>query len=248
MKERQQRIYDLINTQGSATIEQLKSAVYASEATIRRDLKQMEQNGLVLRVWGGAVSSNKVNCDLPSFLRSTINIQAKKKIAQTACGLLKNNMSIFLPSGTTVTQLAKMFGSFKNLTVITTCPDIVEILKSYPSIKIISLGGQLHEGYDFAGSLTSANISQFNADVMFFSCSGITENGFTSHDEIRLEIIQQMRKHSAKTVLLADTSKVGKTYIYNGFGLENIDFVIMEKRPENPELVKILGKKLITEK
>jgi len=248
MRERQQRIYELVNKQGNATIEQLKQTVFASEATIRRDLDKMEKQGLLLRVWGGAVSASKANCDPPSFLRSTTNINAKKKIALNACSLLKDNICIFLPSGTTVTQFARMFGSYKNITVITSCPDIIDILKSHPSATVISTGGELYEGYDFAGTLTADNIEKFNADIMFFSCSGITPGGFTSHDAVRLDIIHKMHKNSTKTVLLADTSKVGKKYIYNGFGFENIDFVIMEKSPDDKELIKVLGEKLITEK
>ena len=56
---------------------------------------------------------------------------------------------------------------------------------------------------------------------------------------------KKMQKNSKKTVLLADTSKVGKKYIYNGFGFDCIDYVIMEKNPNHLELVKTLGKKLI---
>lgn len=248
MKERQQRIYEILNKQGNATVEQLKHAVFASDATIRRDLKKMEQQGLLMRVWGGAVSANKVNCDPPAFVRNNTNINAKKRIAYNAIGLLKNNSSVFLPSGTTVTQFSRLLDAFENLTVITTCPDIIDILKSNSSARVISLGGELYEGYDFAGALTVNNIDNFNADFLFFSCSGITANGFSSNDEVRLDIIQKMQKNSAKTVLLADTSKIGKKFIYKGFGFENIDYVIMEKQPEDKELIKTLGKKLITTK
>lgn len=245
MKERQQRIYELVNKQGSATIEQLKNSVFASEATIRRDLNSMEKQGLILRVWGGAVSANKATCDPPSFLRSTTNLNAKKKIARSATRLLSDNMCIFLPSGTTVTQLAKLLNPFKNITVITPCPEIIDILKTHPSARVICLGGELYEGYDYAGNLTLDNIENFNADIMFFSGSGITNDGFTSQDSNRLDIMKKMQKNSKKTVLLADTSKVGKKYIYNGFGFDCIDYVIMEKNPNHLELVKTLGKKLI---
>ena len=72
------------------------------------------------------------------------------------------------------------------------------------------------------------------------------EKGFTSHDAVRLDIIRKMQKNSARTVLLADTSKVGKKYMYKGFGFESIDYVVMEKQPEDQGLVKTLGRKLLT--
>lgn len=244
MKERQQRIYELVCQQGNATVEQLKQAVFASGATIRRDLEQMERQGLLLRVWGGAVAAGKADCDPPSFVRNTANMGAKKKIAQTACALLKNNVSVFLPSGTTVTQLAKLLGQFKNLTVITNCPEVMELWKHQPSVKMICLGGEVYEGYDLAGPMTVQNIGNYHADYLFFSCSGLTAEGFTSHDAQRLEIIQAMQRNSAKTVLLADTSKVGKSYLYKGFGFAEIDHVIMEQLPPDDALGKTLGDKL----
>ena len=245
MKERHQRIFEIINKDGSATIEQLKNAVYASEATIRRDLDAMERQGLVLRVWGGAVSTKKANGDPPAFLRNTSNINAKKKIAATARGLLKNNATIFLPSGATVLHFAKQLTAFENIVVITNSFDVMEVLKQHPTARVVFLGGEMYEGYDVAGSITADNIERFNADYLFFSCSGITADGFSSHDSVRLDIIRRMQKHSAKTVLLVDSSKVGKKFIYNGFGFDKIDCVVMEKQPNNEKLTSVLGDKLI---
>jgi len=248
MKERQEKIWQILNKQGSATVEQLTQAVYASEATIRRDLQKMEQQGRIKRVWGGAAAASGVNCDPPSFTRNNTNINAKRKIAACAAGLLQANTSVFLPSGSTVTQLSRLLHNFENLTVITSCLDIIDILKGSPTVSVLCLGGELYEGYDFTGTITAGNIERFNADVLFFSCSGITPEGFSSNDAVRLDIIRKMHKNSTKTVLLADTSKVGKKYMHKGFGFDEIDYVIMEKQPEDEALVKALGEKLIIDK
>lgn len=245
MKDRYERIYKILNKQGSATVEQLKNEVFASEATIRRDLNQMEQQGLLIRVWGGAVSVNKNNCDPPAFVRSITNIHVKKQIARKAINFLQDNMSVFIPSGATVTELAKLFDRFKNLTVITTGLDIINIVNNHSSITVIVPGGELYENYDFVGTLASENIDRFSADLCFFSCSGITADGYTANDMVRLDIIKKMQQNSTKNILLIDTSKVGKKSTYKGFGFDNIDYVIMEKIPDDIELIKALGKKLI---
>lgn len=248
MIERQKRIYDIVNHHGNATVEQLANAVFASNATIRRDLNEMERNGLLVRVWGGAVAVNKINGDPPGFIRSITNKNHKKKIAQNAISFLHDNMSVFLPSGSTVTELSKLFNMFENLTVITTGLDIINTLNKYSSIKLIVPGGEIYEHYDFAGTLAGNNIDGFNADLFFFSCSGITADGFTSNDIHRLDIIQKMHANSGQTILLVDTSKIGKKSTYKGFPFDDIDYVIMEKMPEDKDLIKILGKKLITTK
>lgn len=246
MNERQERIYGILNKRGSASIEQLCGEVFASPATIRRDLNAMEQEGLLVRTWGGAISSNQVNNDPPLFIRSNTNTHAKRAIAKTAAGFLHDNASVFLPSGTTVTEVAKQMHRYKNLTVFTNGLDIIGALNNHLSAKIIVLGGELYENYDMIGSLADSAIDSLNADLFFFSCSGISAEGFTSSDMVRLDIIKKMKKNSAKTILLADTSKVGKKYTYRGFDFAYVDHVVMERRPDDIALVKALGKKLVT--
>lgn len=245
MKERHKRICEILEAQGSVTVEQLTKQLFASEATVRRALKEMEQQGLLVRIWGGAVSVNKNDYDPPPFIRSITNLRAKRQIARKACGFVRDNISIFIPSGSTVAELTKLFIEFKNLTVITTGLDNINVLKNYPFIKLIVPGGELHEGYDFVGTVTNETIDRFSADLLLFSCSGITADGFTSKDALRLDIIKKMQKNSTKVVLLSDSSKVGKKYTYKGFGFENIDYVIMEKMPSSQALINRLEKKLI---
>ena len=248
MNERQEMIYRILNKQGNASVKQLKQEVFASDATIRRDLKQMEQEGLLIRTWGGAVSKSKTNSDPPVFVRSKANVNAKNEIARTAIGFLQSNTTVFLASGTTVTKLANLFHMCENLTIITNGLDTAAALSNHVSAKVIITGGDIYENYDLVGTLTESVIDQFNADLFFFSCSGITAEGFSSSDIFRLSIIKKMKKNSVKTILLADTSKVGKKYTYKGFGFEDIDYVVMETIPDDRALRKSLGNKIVTTK
>ena len=245
MNERQERIYKIIEKLKNATIEQLSKEVFASPATIRRDLAKMENEGLIARVWGGAVLSGTNTLDPPEFVRSNANIDAKKAIARKALSLIKENSSLFLPSGTTVKEFCKILGALKDVTVITNSLDVLNTLSDNSSFKIYSLGGELYERYDFVGSATLNTIDKFSAEFLLFSCSGITANGFTSNDLNRLDVIEKMQKNSAKTILLCDTSKVNKKRMYNGFDLSKIDYVVMEKMPNDTALIQKLKDKLI---
>ena len=245
MNERQERIYKIISKLKNATIEHLSNEVFASPATIRRDLTKMENEGLIVRVWGGAVLTGANTLDPPKFVRSNANLEAKKLIARKALSLIPENSSLFLPSGTTVAEFCKLLPSLKDVTVITTSLDALNSLGQTSSFKIYSLGGELYERYDFVGSTTLNAIDKFSADYLLFSCSGITENGFTSNDINRLDVIERMQKNAKKTILLCDTSKVNKKCMYNGFDFSKIDFVIMEKAPQNSALIQKLKDKLI---
>ena len=248
MNDRQEKIYNLINRRGSVSISLLRKEIYASEATLRRDLRQMEQDGLLIRTWGGAMATGGINSDLPPFVRTNANPREKGRIAQKASTLLRDNMTVFLASSTTVTHLARELHRFQNLTVITNGLETATALKGHPSTNIILLGGELYENYDLVGPVTESTLRQFNADICFFSCSGITAEGFTSIDINRLNVFKQMREHSNQAILLADSSKVGKKYTYNGIPFEELDYVVMEAIPKDAALQKALGKKLLTPK
>ena len=245
MNERQERIFQIIQKLDNVTIEHLCKEVYASPATIRRDLSKMERDGLIMRVWGGAMLSNKKSLDPPQFVRSNENQSAKRKIAQKALSFISEGSSIFLPSGTTVKELSLMLNRMKDLTVISNSLDVINTLNQTSSFKIYALGGALYERYDFVGPLTNKYIDGFFSDFLFFSCSGISANGFTSNDLNRLEIINRMQKNATKTILLCDSSKVNKKCMHNGFSFDKIDFVIMEKLPSDKALIEKLKDKLI---
>lgn len=245
MNDRQKRIYNVIEKNGNASVEQLVREVFASPATIRRDLTKMEADGIITRIWGGAMLSNKAGMDPPAFARAVENVSAKKSIARKALQLISEGSSVFLPSGSTVSELCKILTTFSDLTVITTCIDFVDEIRKSSSIKVFVPAGELYERHDIVGALTKSSIEKFYADYFFFSCSGLTADGFTSNDLNRLEVLETMSTHSAKTVLLCDSSKVGKKCTYFGFELEKIDVVIMDKSPKDKVLIEKLGKKLI---
>ena len=155
-------------------------------------------------------------------------------------------VAVFMPMGSSVLALCKILNVFNDLTVITTCIDAVNILREYSNFKIFLPAGQLHDREDVVGPLTKNSLERFYVDVFFFSCTGINANGFYSNDLARLEVFETMQRHSAKTVLLVDSSKVGKKGTYVGFGFDKIDYVIMDEKPNDKDLVKALGSKLIT--
>lgn len=245
MNERQERIYKIIERFDNVTIERLAREVYASPATIRRDLTKMERDGLISRVWGGAILSNKKTLDPPQFIRSNENQQAKRKIVTKALSLIPEGSSLFLPSGTTVKELCSVLVRMNDLTIITNSLDVINTISQTSSFKIFALGGNLYENYDFIGPLTNNYIDGFSADFLLFSCSGITADGFTSNDINRLEIINRMQKNATKTILLCDSSKVGKSCMLKGFDLSKIDYIIMEKAPNDKALLEKIKEKLI---
>ena len=112
--ERYAKIYEYVRMRGSVTVQYLTKHVFASEATIRRDLEEMEKRGMLKRVWGGAILPT-LDKDIPSFVRIKSNPEKKEKIAEIASLLLKSSTSIFFDSSTTCLALVPYMKQHKNI-------------------------------------------------------------------------------------------------------------------------------------
>ena len=136
----------------------------------------------------------------------------------------------------------------KNLVVVTNSLHVSKMLDNETEASIIILGGHVYEGTILAGRTVVEAVRQYHTDLMFFSCSGISASaGLTSLEPRVVEVSQEMMRHTSKRILLADSSKVGVETLLTLSDLSVLDYVIMEKVPDDPELVRILGDRLITE-
>ncbi len=160
---------------------------------------------------------------------------------------LTSSSSIFMESSTTCLSLIKHMKDLKNNVVITSSLHASRLLANNTDASIILLGGQVYEGSILTGHLAVESVKQFHTDMMFFSCSGISASaGITSIEPKVVEVSREMMRHTSKKILLADTSKVGIETLHLLADLSLPDYVIMEKAPDDEELVNILGDRLIT--
>jgi DeoR family myo-inositol catabolism operon transcriptional repressor len=156
-------------------------------------------------------------------------MDAKKKLCAAASSFITDNMTLFLAASTTVECIVPLLLGYKNLTVITNSPDIPKMLIG-SNINVYSTGGKfLHHSNAYVGEFARNVIRSFNADLLFFSASGVTENGkitvLTGDDDIQ----KTMMENAAKTCFLFDNTKFGKTYRHTICTLKDVDIVITDK-------------------
>lgn len=246
-EDRYSKIYEIVKEKKSVTVQYLSKQLYASEATIRRDLQNMEKQNLLQRVWGGAMMPS-VDRDLPSFVREQTNTEAKEKIAKIASRFLTNSCSVFMDSSSTCLPLIPYMKPLKNVVLITSSLTVSLEATQNTDVSVIVIGGQVFDGKILTGHVAVESVKQFHTDLMFFSCSGIsTGSGLTSIEPKVAEVSWEMMRHSSKKILLCDSSKVGVEKLLTLADLSVPDYVIMDRIPDDPELVKILGDRLITE-
>ena len=231
--ERQEEILDILSRNNSATVEELASMLYVSGATIRRDLRQMERQGLIKRSHGGAMPFKSTTEESAFALREQENIVAKKTIANLAAKLVKNGDSIFLDSSSTTGLTIPLLNNLQYLSVTTIGLRNALLLSQTNNIKIYIAGGQVHNhSNSIIGSDTIDYISRIHADVALISCAGVDlKAGFTDGDIEQGKLKRQMKANSKKVVMLCDSTKFGNTFMCGDLTFGDVDYLITDKMP-----------------
>ena len=216
--EREKQILEVLLKEKRVTVQQLAKRLFTSEPSIRRDLASLEQQHLIKRIHGGAVleetalSKNKI----PFLIREYEQSSAKTLIAQKAIDLVCDNDVVFLDASTSCYYLIPFLASKRNLTVITNGVKTLAKLAEY-DINTFSTGGALiNSCLVLVGDEACRNIEAFNADIAFFSCRGVSEEGFLTDIAREENIVRKsMIQNSKKAYLLCATEKFGKKYYHN---------------------------------
>ena len=234
-RERHNKIIDILEKRSSASVHYLAQALYVSEPTIRRDLAALQEQGKIRRTFGGAVLSDMINREVPFALREHENRRAKDAIARMAVKQIRDGQIIFLDASSTVSYLTPYLASFSDLTVITNSPK-TSLKLAELKIRSLSTGGLLLENsIAFVGAHAENFVRNFNADIFFFSCRGITEDGQltdSSMEESQLRRI--MMQHAKKKVFLCTANKIGRQYMYNLCTANAVDGILCEKELPPP--------------
>ncbi len=210
--ERRQRIFEYIETKGSATVSELSKELSVSEMTIRRDLKIAERDGAIKKTFGGAVSSFGTGLEPSPNSRRHHHLEEKQQIAQRAIELIDDGDTLIFDCSTTVFELASLLKKKKvNLTVITCGPYTVLELSRNKQISVISTGGIFNSALGgYVGPETELILTRLNADKLFFSCFGVCFEGLTDPNVLLSSLKRQMLKSAREIIFLADYSKFGK--------------------------------------
>lgn len=215
--ERQNRILEIIAQRQSVSVDDLCNTLYSSGATIRRDLKILENSGLIRRTHGGAVYIGGGARDFPMMMRENEHLDLKAKIAKKALPLIQDGQTLFMDSSSTVCQLAQQLaasGHLHDLRVITNGLKTATILSKAEGVRVYMTGGALRENaMSLIGTHAQEFASRFHADWAFISCRGVsTEVGITDANEDESSLKSVYIRNAKRTVVLADSSKIGQQF------------------------------------
>ncbi len=234
--ERLTKILAKINEMQSVNIKTLMQLFYASEATIRRDLRTLEEEGLIIRSHGRALSvATKADTTI-SFANRKQTAKAQKiLIAQKAVETcVKEGYVIMLDASSTVMETVAFLKNHKDVIVMTSGIETLLHL-AQTDLKYYSSGGQaFNKSYSFIGQTAIDTIKSMNADVCFVSCHGLSENGYATDNSIfENDVRKAILKQSRRKVLLIDSTKINKNCYSNLCHISDFDDVYCDK--ELPE-------------
>ncbi|HEY5812633.1 MAG TPA: DeoR/GlpR family DNA-binding transcription regulator [Terrimicrobiaceae bacterium] len=227
--ERQNRIAELVATQGKVHITQLVKLFDVTEVTLRKDLNALEGKGLLKRTHGGAVNVRPPLAQ-EVVTRTARHAKAKAKIAEACVELVSHGEAIFLDCGTTVHEIAKhLVGTSKRVMVLTSGPATAETIADVSWISHVMLGGQLRRlSGCVSGPLATEQLRNFTISTAFIGVSGITDAGITVADLSEARLKAAVIERASRVVVPLDHSKVGLADFAHVCPLNQIDIVVTD--------------------
>jgi DeoR family glycerol-3-phosphate regulon repressor len=231
LKERQDAIARTIAEKGRVAVPELAERFDVTQDCIRKDLKQLEMQGLARRVYGGAVSPDP-KPEREVLKRFDTNHDEKVLIAQTAYELVAADDSVFLDASSTTLALARIMAEgSKQLTVVSPMLEILRVLGQAPHVTAIGTGGAVSAKLDsFVGSGALRMLRDINFDRTFVGALGVDlETGaVTTYDMDDGSVKRMAMDNAAHTYLLADGTKFGRAGTFTFAHLEDFDGVVTD--------------------
>lgn len=230
-EERAEAILKQTQLKSIVNVNELKHLLQVSADTVRRDLRQMEAEGRIRCIRGGACLPDTLAVRSNFKGREIIHIPQKQAAAKKAVDEIRNGSTIALNSGTTNTILAQeLLSRGTEATVITNNIAAANILMQAPGIRLILIGGMVDATEQSAyGTECETAFSSYRPDLAFLSINAVSiASGFTDFRYYELGIIRLLAKNAAKTIAVMDTSKLETTSKKQVLGFSEVDELIMD--------------------
>ena len=237
LEERQEKILELLATNGKVLVKELAEQFGVTEDSIRKDLSALELDGKLKRTYGGAVAIREKLHVMEANKRRTINVEAKRKIAAAAFKLIKPGDMICLDISTINIALAELIAKAElDCKVVTNMIDVLTILANNPKIELIFIGGKLNRSRDgFCDGLAAELITRLKPDLAFIGVVGVdVKDNSVSTYQIEDGIYKsEVIGVSKKSYIMAEARKFSTDGNYTFAHVDDFDGVITDSKPKS---------------
>lgn len=230
-EERQRKILDLVNENRIMKVTEIKDLLQVTEVTIRRDLKELEDQGLLQRVHGGANSNQfkkTTRAEKSHIEKKQINLREKKQIAQKIADQIQEGETVFLGSGSTI-ELSCDLIDVSNVRIITNSIHIFQHFKNRAEIELILIGGSYRDITGaFVGTIANDTILNMNVDRSFVGVNGIKDGDAYTDNEVEGITEKYILNAAEIKYIVSDHSKFDCTAFYKFYHLGDADILITD--------------------
>ncbi|WP_127959457.1 DeoR/GlpR family DNA-binding transcription regulator [Serratia microhaemolytica] len=228
--ERRDFIYRYVHEYQLASIAVLAELMNVSHMTVRRDIRQLEEEGKVISVSGGVRLSDALRQELAYQEKAQLHHRQKRAIGQYAASIVEDGQVIYLDAGTTTFEIARHLAERFNLTVVTNDFSIIEHLMNRPQLSLFHTGGRVDQrNFSCVGSCAAMLLQTLNIDVAFISSSSWDlEHGISTPYEEKVALKQTLLEVARRKVLVSDSSKYGKYGMFRVCHLAALDDIICD--------------------
>jgi DeoR family transcriptional regulator of aga operon len=236
---------------GNVSVEVLRDKLEVSLATVRRDLQELEDRGLLRRTHGGAISIEPLFYEAFRHDRSFQDqvgsfAEEKRRIALAAAELISPGDTIALTAGTTTTEVVRSMHSLGGITVVTNTVNVAMELSNRKDIQVFVTGGHLRgDWFSLVGPEAVSNMSGIFVDLLFIGVNGIdAQHGLTCFNGDEVEINRSMVRQAKRKIAVADHSKLGVVTKWLICPTTSIDLLITDTDAADKMIAPFLERKI----
>src|SRR5947208_10375047 len=230
---RQSRLQEFLAKRGMCDLDTLASELRVSQSTVRRDIEQLEQRGLVTRTHGGVIwigdRSSTASIRPYAFdQRMNFQVEAKRQIARSAARLVSGGETVLIDGGTTTFYLAQeLLG--QSLQLVTNSLPIANLFLNDEHVELILSGGLMYPRYGVLLGPTAENVlGSMHAQTLFFSVAGVNDATMYNQNLLLVQAERKMFEQAQQIVLLCDSSKFGQQALAKLGRLDEVDVVVAD--------------------
>ncbi|NFT91836.1 DeoR/GlpR transcriptional regulator [Clostridium botulinum] len=240
VSKRREKILDYLKSNESINTNDLAEILEISPLTLRRDLQALDEQGLIVRYYGGAKLANDINNSENILKETDTDLLLNKKkniIAKYAADLIKDGDTVFINSSSTALLMLKYLGN-KRVYIVTNNGKALQVTIP-PNVELVLTGGQVYERkQSLVGDFATYILSKITADKCFLGVSGITSDSGISTSVLQETLInhEMINRCNGPVYILADSSKVGRHHNFSSGDIEEISHLITDSDVDKNEL------------
>ena len=240
-RTRQDLIAAQVEAVGRAKVTELSEQFGVSEMTVRRDLEELEESGVLLRLHGGAISNISRSFEPGFEARHNLNTEAKSRIGALAASLIRDRETIVFDAGSTTLHVVQSLPADIHIRAMALSLRIASELSDLPNVIVMTPGGTVRRGErSFIGGAAITALEKLTFDTILLTVGGISsDNGVTEYELDDSEIKKAALQSAKRVVVVADGSKLGAVAFVRICEIEKIDILVTDRDAPEAELKKL---------